>query len=444
MRNSWLIAWRECKERMSVRSFLLLSFLGPLTVLGLTYLLFSLGGQSKPHWNVLISDPFSIMENKMLSQEDETVSYSFADDYIEISEFEKGKRFQKFDALLEVNEKILSNKTAFVFFREKPSVRMQTRLQYQCERRLEEVLVKQFTKFSIAEFRKIKQPLNVGFRNVYDPNDESSDLRGWVGLFYGTVIFLFIFLFGMTILRSVSREKSNRIVEVLLGCVRPRQLMLGKIIGIGFAAFLQFAIWCLFIGFGLYLMRESLFPDLLDASKMNFSQMTLDAQNQLGKEQYFSAREYNEFVNLVYERVNFSLMTGYFLLFFVVGYFFYGTLFAAIGASAGSESDGQQFVLPLICVLCFALYGGYFSLMYPENWISTLLHYLPFTSPVVVMVKLSQGYKSGHSYELFLALVILILSSLAVLNLAGKIYSNGILQFGHRVRLKHLFRWVRK
>jgi len=444
MKNSWLIALREWKERMGTRSFILLSILGPLIVLGLIYLLFAIGGQSKQHWKVLIADPAGIMENKISSKEEASIEYSFADGYIETKEFEKAKRYQEYDALLEINEKVLSNKAAFVFYRDKPSVRMQTRIQYQTERRLEEILVAQFTKFTMAEFRKIKQPINITYRNVYDPEDKSSDLRGWVGLFYGAVIFIFIFLFGMTILRSVSREKSNRIVEVLLGCVSPKQLMMGKIIGIGMAAFFQFLIWVVFIGFGLYFMRENLFPDLLDAANMNVSQLTQDMLGQNGQDQYFTAKEYNQFVELVYERVNFYNMTAYFVLFFILGYFFYGTLFAAIGASAGSESDGQQFVLPLIFMLCFALYSGYYTLNNPESTMATVFHYLPFTSPVVVMVKLSQGHPEGHAYELYLSMFTLILSSLGVLYLAGKIYANGILQFGHRVRLKHLFRWVKE
>lgn len=440
MRNSLLIALREWKERISARSFLMLSIIGPITVLGLIYLLFALGGKSKQHWNVLIADPANIMENKILATPDESINYSFANDYIEIEDFEKEEMYQEYDALLEINQKIVSNKIAYVFHREKPSLRMQTKIQYHCERRLEEILVKQFTKFTVADFRKIKQPLTIGFRNVYDPNDESSNLQGWVGLFYGAIIFIFIFLFGMTILRSVTREKSNRIVEVLLGCVTPRQLMLGKIIGIGFAAFLQFMIWCLIIGFGLYFMRETLFPDMFDASNL-FSQNVLTQNSQ---EQFYTSMEYNEFVNLIYEEINFTLMTAYFILFFVVGYFFYGTFFATIGASSGSESDGQQFVLPLIFILCFALYSGYYTLMNPESWLSSLFHYLPFTSPVVVMVKLAQGYEQGHVYELYLSLFILILSSLAVLSLAGRIYSNGILQFGHRVGIRHFFRWIKK
>ncbi len=348
MRNSWLIALREFKERIGTRSFVLMSLFGPLLILLITYILFAFGGEGKQQWNVLIADPSGIMENKIMANEDKSVRYSFADGYLEIEEFRDGQRFQEFDALVEINEKVLSNKTVYVFFREKPSVRMQTRVQFHVERRLEESMIDQFTKLSLADFRKIKQPMNVAFRNAYDPLDESSDKRGWVGFFFGALIFVFIFLFGMTILRSISREKSNRIVEVLLASVHPRQLMLGKIAGIGLAAFIQFFVWTIVIGAGLYIMREYLFIDKLDASKFDVVQMTKEVQEQATLDKMFAAKEYNEFVELIYERVQFGTMITYFLLFFVAGYFFYGAFFAAIGATSGSESDGQQFVLPVI------------------------------------------------------------------------------------------------
>lgn len=442
MRNSWLIAVRELRERMGARSFMMMSVLGPLVILGLIYMLFVLGDQGKQHWDVLIADPTGIMENKIMANEDKSVTYSFADGYIEMEEFRDGKKYQTFDALIEVNEKVLSNKVAFVFYREKPSIRMQTRLQFHVERRIEEVMVDRFTKLSIKEFRKIKQPLNVAFRNAYDPLDESSDMRGWVGFFYGSLIFVFIFLFGMTILRSVSREKSNRIVEVLLASVHPNQLMFGKILGIGIAAFIQFAIWMIVVAAGLFYMREMLFPDMMDAS--NLVQMTNDVKDQAQMDQIFAAKEYNEFVDLVYERVQFGTMTVYFLLFFVTGYLFYGAFFAAVGATSGSESDGQQFVLPIIFLLCFALYAGYYSLQNPDSSMATIFHYLPFTSPVVVMVKLALGYEPGQAYEIWLSLFVLILSAIGTLLVAGRLYKNGILQFGHRVRLGMILRWLKK
>lgn len=443
MRNTWLIALRELKERIGARSFILMSVLGPLVILGLIYILFAFGGEGKQHWDVLITDPTGLMDNKILANDDKTITYSFASDYVELEEFRDAKQFRSFDAMVEINEKVLSNKTAYVFYREKPSLHMQTRIQFQIERRLEEVMIKRFTELSITEFRKIKQPLNIGFRNVYDPMDESSDLRGWVGFFFGALIFTFIFLFGMTILRSVTMEKSNRIVEVLLASVHPNQLMSGKILGIGIAAFFQFMIWIILVGIGLFFMRETLFPNMMDASNFNVLQMTEEVKQQT-QDQFFITKEYNEFVSLVYERIQFGTMTVYFLLFFVVGYLFYGAFFAAIGATSGSESDGQQFVLPIIFLLCFALYAGYYSLENPESTLAKIFHYLPFTSPVVVMVKLSQGYAPGEGYQLFLALIILLISAIFVLLIAGRLYKNGILQYGHRIKLGLLWKWLKK
>jgi len=433
MNKSWIIAKRELKERITARSFFTLSIIGPLMVIGLIYLLFTLGGKEQNHWNVLIVDPANIFENRMLIKEDKAITYSFGDGYLELNDFEKGKRFQKFDAFLEINEKILSNKTAFVFYREKPSLKMQSRIQYQTERRLEEVLVTQFTRFTPAEFKKIKQPLTMGFRNIFDPMNTSNDISAWVGLFYGTIIILFIFLFGMTILRSIGKEKSNRIVEVLLGSISPKQLMFRKIIGIGLAAFIQFTIWIIIISLGLFLIKENVYADIFDFSNLN-------GQN---SEKFFLSKDYNQFVELIYERINFTFMTGYFILLFILGYLFYGSFFASIGAAAGSESDGQQFVLPLIFILGIAIYCGYYSLEYPEDSFSTFCHFFPFTAPIVVMVKLAQGYETGEIYQLFITILIQISSIILVLNFAGRVYTNGILQFGHRVRLHLLIKWLK-
>lgn len=441
--KSWIISLRELKERVRSRSFLTMAFVGPILVMGIIYLLFALGGKNKVHWNVLITDPNAIMQNKIMAKEDASLSYDFANNYIEIEDFANNPRYQKYDAMLEVNEKVLNNKTGFLFYREKPSIKMSIRVQYHFERRLEEIMVEEFTKLSIADFRKIKQPINLGFRNVYDPRDEASDLSGWVGFFFGAVILLFIFLFGMTILRSISKEKSNRIVEVLLASVKPRQLMMGKIIGIGLAAFIQFAIWILVIGVGLFVMRETLFPDLLDASKMNIAQLTAEMKSQTMQDQLLSAKEYNQFVELVYERIRFGNMLAYFALFFGVGYLFYGTFFAALGAASGSESDGQQFVIPLILLLLLALYGGHYALVNPSSGLTSWFEFLPFTSPVVCMVKLAQGYPEGQGYLIWVSFFILLLSSILVLWFAGKLYKNGILQFGHRLGINQFIKWSR-
>jgi ABC-2 type transport system permease protein len=239
MNKSWIIAVRELNERIKSSSFLLMAVLGPIILLSVIYFLFALGGNNKNEWKVLIVDPAGIMENKILANEDVNIRYSFANNYIEIDEFKTGKKYKGFDAFLEINEKVLSNKNAFLFYREKPTNQLIIRIHYQFERRLEEIIIQEHSNLSLEKFRKLKQPINLSIRDVNDPRNEATNLNSWVGYFFGSIIVLFVFLFGMTILRSVSKEKTNRIVEVMLASIQPRQLMLGKILGIGIAAIIQ-------------------------------------------------------------------------------------------------------------------------------------------------------------------------------------------------------------
>jgi ABC-2 type transport system permease protein len=443
MRISWLVAQRELLERIKTRSFISMAIVGPLLVLLVTYLLFVLGGNDKAKWKVLIADPANIMETKILANNNGSISYDFANDYVQLEDFEKGKRFQKYDVLLEVNEKILNNKTAYLFYREKPNMSVSMTMQFQLERRLEEVLVERFTKMTVKEYRSIKQPLSVGFRNLYDPKNEATTMGSWVGFFFGAVILFFILLFGMTILRSVSSEKSNRIVEVLLASVKPRQLMFGKIAGIGIAAVIQLSLWIAIVAVGLYVMRETLFPDMLDASKWDVAKMANEVNNMTFQQQLTRSTGYNSFVELIYERIQFDSMLFYFLLFLVAGYIFYGTFFAALGATSGSENDGQQFIIPIVLLLLIAVWAGYFVLNNPESGLSFWLSMLPFTSPMVCMVKLAQGYNPGEGYQLFVSFGILVISSLLTLRIAGRLYTNGILQFGHRLRITQFVKWLR-
>lgn len=432
MNISWLIAKRELKERIKSRSFIGLAISGPILVLLLVYLMFSIGENTKSHYSVLIVDPNEVLGNQIMSNDKGSISYDFVNSYLRLEDFSKGKRFQKYDVLLELNEKIISNKSGFLFYREKPSLSFASSIQFHLERRLEEIVVQRFAKMSLKEYRRIKQPITLGLRDVNNPQNDSYVLGSWVGFFFGCVIIFFILLFGMTILRSVSSEKANRIVEVLLASVKPRQLMLGKIAGIGVAAIVQFSLWVIIVLIGLMLFRETVFPDMFDVSNWD-----------LNKGGEFNAFGYNAFVELVYERIHFSDMLGFFLVFFIFGYVFYGAFFAALGATSGSENDGQQFVLPILFLLLFSCFSGYVAVVSPGSSFVEIASFLPFTSVMVCMVKLAQGYPIGEGYQIFISLLILIMSSVAMLIIAGRLYSNGILQFGHRLRLRQFVKWMR-
>ena len=441
MRSSWLIAIRELKERFSNGTFLWMMVLGPLCFLLFLFFLFKSGDEGKKSLKVLIADPAGLMDNKIVSSEGKNVNYYFIGDYLEIEEFRDGKAYQNFDALIEVNEKVLMNKKSFVFYRENPSADVKMQLKFQLERRVEEVMIENFTNLSVDQFRQIKQPLNVDFRNVYDPKNEASDLEGFVGLVFGFLIVLFVLLFGMTILRSTTKEKSNRIVEVILASVKPYQLMLGKITGIGLAALIQIFVWTFFIAIGLIVFRQYIFPDMFDPSNWEGIQVSAEVQQQLMETN--SAERYNQFVDLIYQRINFGFMFVHFLFFFIAAYYFYGAFFSTIGSIAGTESDGQQFVLPIVIILGLSVYLGFLAVVVPDAAIVKYASLIPFTAPVVMMVKLAQGLPIGSYYLVILSLFILVVSTIILLWLAGKIYKNGILQFGHRAKVKNIIQGLK-
>ena len=435
MNKIFLIAKREISERFSNRFFRWLMVLGPLLVLALVYLFLSTSTSGKKDWKVLLMDKESVFDGKLAATKPDNMSFDFINAFVDYDEFAHLDKYQKYDFAVWINEKVVSNKHVIIFYREKLPSNVQREIVYLVERRMEEIMVNQFTDLSVEKFRDIKQSLSFSLKNVYDPRNEESNTASWVGFGFGGLIILFVFMFGMTILRSISREKSNRIVEVLLSSVKARQLMTGKVLGIGFSAFFQFIVWTLIIGFGLYMFRMTVFPDIFSGSFLASQANNADVGNTIVNQ--------SPLVSLIYQEIQYANMLVFFTLFFIGGYLFYGSFFAMIGASMGSESDGQQFVIPINILLFLAVLSGAYVIYYPgilAEWLS----FIPFTSPMVMMIRLANGFQDGGTWQIYMALIILFVSAFAMLLIAGRIYKNGILRFNHRLSLKMLFKWVRK
>ena len=431
-----LIAQREIAERFNNRSFKWLMFFGPLAVLGLIYLFLSTTTSTNKDWKILMMDKKEVFDGKLASDPSANLKFDFINAFVDYEDFAYNEKFQDYDISVWINEKIVSNKKVIISYREQPPENIQRKIIYLVERRMEEIMVDQFTDLSVSKFREIKQSLNFSFKDVYDPKNEKSTSASWVGFSFGTLIIIFVFMFGMTILRSVSREKSNRIIEVLLSSVNARQLLTGKVLGVGFSALVQFAAWVTIIGTGLYLFRLTLFPDMFSAGFVADEVAKTDFSYELANQ--------SPFVELIYNQIQYMNMLIFFALFFIGGYLFYGSFFAMIGASMGSESDGQQFIIPLTLLLFSAILSGYYVVYYPSTTLSTWLGFIPFTSPMVMMVDLSNGFADGSAWKLILSIIILFASAFLMMIIAGRIYKNGILRFNHRLKLRMLIKWTKK
>ena len=442
MKNSWLIASREFMDRWNSRSYQWMLIIGPLVILLFTYFLLKFGDQGKRSLSVLIADPTDLFDNKITSNPTQSIKYAFYTSYLDFEEFRDGNRFKEFDAFVEINEKILNNKTVKLFYRERPSMEVKIKLKFELERRVEECMIEQFTNLGIDRYRQIKQPLNIDFLNVYDPKNQAENEKGWVGLFFGAIILFFIGLFGMTILRSTSKDKSNRVVEVLLASVRSTDLMLGKIIGIGISAFFQLLIWSFVIIIGLLIFKEYVFTDIFDPSKYEGLQYASDVKNEILANSNFA--RYNTFIDLIYHRINYTVMLPVFLFFFVASYFFYAAFFMAIGATAGSESDGQQFIIPIFCLLLLSFYAGFQTIYSPDSFLAQFFAYFPFTAAMVALINVSIGVTSSGIVQLILGFLFLLLNAFFFLWISARLFKNGILNSGHRLTWKTVVQWLKK
>jgi ABC-2 type transport system permease protein len=260
-----------------------------------------------------------------------------------------------------------------------------------------------------------------------------------IGIFAGILIYFFIFLFGAQVMRGVIEEKTSRIVEIIVSSVKPFQLMMGKIIGIALVGLTQFLIWVVFtlsiVGIFTASFSDKL-PTDQSAKFSNENALFAMPQNQAAE---IPADKIGEVFEAIFS-VNYGVMIFSFLIFFLGGYLLYAALFAAIGSAVDNETDTQQFMLPITIPMIFAIIMAQFVTNNPESSLAFWLSIIPFTSPIIMMVRLPFGVPY---WELALSISLLIMGFLATTWMAGKIYRTGILMYGSKVTYKTLWKWIK-
>ncbi len=250
----------------------------------------------------------------------------------------------------------------------------------------------------------------------------------------GYLLFMFIIIYGNMIMRSIIEEKTSRIIEVIISSVKPIQLMLGKIIGTSLAGITQFVIWVV-LG-GILMFAVSLFLGI-DMAQMQTPQQQMVQQaieNPEVKQQTLNLA--NAFMHLPLANLIFA-----FILFFIGGYLLYSSLYAAIGAAVDNETDTQQFMLPILMPLILAVYIGIFTVIEdPHGTVSTIFSFIPFTSPVVMLMRIPFGVPL---WQQLVSLLILVGSFIFTVWFAAKIYRVGILMYGKKPSYKEIFKWIK-
>ncbi len=259
----------------------------------------------------------------------------------------------------------------------------------------------------------------------------------------GLLIYFFIFLFGAQVMRGVIEEKASRIIEVVISSVKPFQLMAGKIIGVGLVALTQFVVWILFTFVLVSLVQSAFFPGMDLPGPGAGIPGSAEVSTTFPAETSAAANPEMQKVRQIFKAVhgiNFPLLIGMFIFFFLGGYLLYGSFFAAIGAAVDNEADTQQFMLPITIPLILALFVLANALNNPGSSIAFWFSVIPLTSPIVMMARIPFGVPG---WEVGLSAGLLIMAFLVTTWLAGRIYRTGILLYGKRASFREIWKWLK-
>ncbi|HET8737455.1 MAG TPA: ABC transporter permease [Pricia sp.] len=436
-----LIIRREYLAKVRNKSFVIMTFLSPILMVGMV---------------VLIAYLTKINDNEkyiigLLNESD-----YFADEFLMIA----GTSFVHFDDIpLEAAKDSTLNRgyygllyipdgnnlekvaeRAFLYTKEAPSTSVldkldrifQDRLR---QRRLQELGV------SAQEFAEIDADFEVKTA-TFDGNlnlKGINEIKAFIGGGFGYLIMMFIIIYGGFVMRSVIEEKTSRIIEVIISSVKPFELMLGKIIGTSLAGLTQFAIWIVSAGL-LLVLAFSIFD--IDPSSLGNGAA-------LGTNMAPPVPAADETVQAYAQelfRIPWAMLIGFFLVYFVLGYLIYSSIYAAIGAAVDNETDTQQFIFPIILPLMLAIYVGFFSVFSnPHGPIAVGFSLFPLTSPIVMLMRLPGGIGKGGVpvWELATSILLLIITFIGIVWLAAKIYRVGILMYGKKPTYRELFKWLK-
>ena len=442
MHNIWLIIKREYSTRVKKKSFILMSLLGPIIMAGIVIFSFWLNIEESENQKILVvDDNYPIYADL---KDTKVIDY----DVVDIS-LDKGLALldaSDYTALLYLNEKVLVNHAGQLYFKKTPSFRIKRSIEEAVQQHTEIYNLKDFN-ISETDYRRLKKPFTL-VSLKYDGKDSSQTdiVPAMVGWIFGIIIFMAVFIYSVQVMRGVIEEKTNRIVEVIISTVKPTQLLLGKIIGVGAVGITQFIIWAILTGTAITIGQSVIMSNTLNAEMIaQQGGMTNQMQQQMIEENSINLAEFSKDDNVFNSiaRVNFPLMFGLFIFYFIGGYLLYASLMAAIGSAADNDTDTQQFVLPTTFPLMLAYIVSLSMFNNPDSEIIVWMSIIPFTSPIIMIMRVAFGIESADIWQLYLSMFLLITTFLVMVWISAKVYRIGILMYGKKITFKDLLKWIR-
>lgn len=434
-----LIIQREYLSRVKKKSFLLTTFLLPLLFMGMYAIVFYMALNNKtPLTSVYVVDQSGIIAQKL--ENTSSITYHLIGDANIDAEKRTLQEKDENSSLLIIPKDVLTRQKVELYNTGKQSVSVITSVENKLNNAIREVLLTQ-SGIDVVTLNNIKADVNINAKEITAEGEKDSSSYAAMGISFvlAILIYLTLFIYGSQVMRGIIEEKTSRIVEVIISSVKPFQLMMGKIIGIGLVGLTQFMLWIV-----LTLILSTAAGGIMGQSAIPAQQTEIN-QQVLSTDELAEGTENNTGALATLMKsvkdIDFAYIITVFLIFYIGGYLLYSALFAMVGSAVDNETDTQQFMLPIIMPLLIT-YMLSFSVIFndPQGPVAFWLSMIPFTSPVAMLVRIPFGVPF---WQLALSVVLLILGFLGTTYVAARVYRVGILMYGKKPSYGELIKWFR-
>ncbi len=418
-----LIVKREYLTRVRKKSFILTTILVPLLFVALIFGTALMAVSSSSTKKIAVLDESGVFAGKF--KDDDDIKFTYLK-----SGLEEAKQSKDYDGVLHIPSFDPKNKNQFSIYSEE---QIGLGAQNEIKNQMNDVLINermQAAGISTTQLDSLQKE-SITVKNI-NGEGKSSDYEKSIAIGYasGFLLYMFMLLYGMSVMRSVMEEKTNRIAEIIVSSVKPFQLMLGKIIGVALVGLTQFLIWVVLIGIVTAVGGVALSQSGMMGSPELAGQMAQQGQ----------APDVQNIINVILGSTNWVEIIVWFLFYFLGGYFLYASLFAAVGSLVNEDpQDAQQLTLPITLPIIFGFVIMSLALKDPNSGIAIFGSIFPLTSPIVMMARIPFGVPA---WQIGLSALLLILGFIGTTWMAGKIYRTGILLYGKKVTLKEVGKWL--
>jgi len=454
-----LIIKREYLTRIRKKSFIVMSVLGPFIFAAYILIpMYFATMEDKEEKTVVVID-----DSKLFTQYgpegptcvipgSEYLDFKIIEG-VPLKDFKAGFDESGYYAILFIPSNIMASATSIIYSTRQVSLEVTSHIRRSMETEIEHL------KLATHEINDIERILaevetSLNVRNIKwtkdgETQETNTGVVMGVGYMSGLLIFFFIFFFGSQVMRGVIEEKVSRIIEVIVSSVRPFQLMMGKIIGVGLTGLTQFMIWIVFSAVLITGLKAAFFPELNQTPTEQVVGSELFGGQEDGEtrpatggdpQQGDGNMDMAQEVFASLKSINAGVMIGSFLFYFIFGYLLYAAMFAVVGSAVDNETDTQQLILPVILPLILGIYVMISAMNNADGPLAFWFSLIPFTSPVVMMVRITFGVPW---WQVILSATLLVGTFLGMTWIAGKVYRTGILMYGKKNSYREIWKWLR-